>query len=55
MKLLLDTHILLWFLEGESKIPPSYLDAVRDPKNEIFVSVLSFFEIAIKIKIGKLK
>lgn len=54
MSYLLDTHILLWMLENDSRLSPSVLALVTDRANPLFVSVASLFEIAIKTKIGKL-
>lgn len=41
MKLLLDTHIFLWFISGDRRLPQSYLDAIRDSRNDISLSVVS--------------
>lgn len=54
MRLLLDTHALLWFLDGDDRIGGKTRDAILDAANEIFVSMVTFFELAIKIRIGKL-
>lgn len=55
MKILIDTHVLLWFLEGDrNKISSSALAAILDSENEKFVSMASLWEVAIKVNIGKL-
>ena len=54
MRLLLDTHVFLWYISGDSKLAGSFRDAISDPNNEIFVSVVSFWEATIKFQIGKL-
>jgi PIN domain nuclease of toxin-antitoxin system len=54
MKILLDTHALLWFIEGDSQLSQNAKKLIEDPKNEVYVSFISFFEISIKLKIGKL-
>lgn len=54
MKLLLDTHIFLWFIVGDSRLPVLFRDAIREPKNTVFLSAASVWEIIIKYKIGKL-
>jgi PIN domain nuclease of toxin-antitoxin system len=54
MRLLLDTHALLWFLGGDPKLSRLATDLMLDPDNEILVSVASLWEIAIKAQIGKL-
>jgi PIN domain nuclease of toxin-antitoxin system len=54
MKIVLDTHTLLWFIEGSSKLSIKARLKIEDLRNEIFVSSISLFEIAIKLKLGKL-
>lgn len=54
MKLLLDTHIFLWFVAGDSKLPPSTASAIRDEANEVFISVVSLWELIVKHNLGKL-
>ena len=55
MKLLLDTHAFIWAYSEPKQLPASVSAAITDPNNEVFVSAVSFWEIAIKIAIGKLK
>lgn len=55
MKILLDTHALLWFIEGDSQLSQKAKELIEDPNNEVYVSSISFFEISIKLKIGKLQ
>jgi PIN domain nuclease of toxin-antitoxin system len=54
MKFLLDTHVVIWLLEGDSKLSNTAKINIENVDNEVFVSVISLFEIAIKVKIGKL-
>jgi PIN domain nuclease of toxin-antitoxin system len=54
MKVLLDTHVFLWFISGDSRVPTKILAVVRDMDNEVFLSVVSFWEIVIKHDLGKL-
>lgn len=54
MKYLLDTHTFLWALFESSKIPKKASSVIRDPHNEVFVSAVSFWEIAIKARSKKL-
>jgi PIN domain nuclease of toxin-antitoxin system len=53
MKLLLDTHIFLWFIAKDSRLPILFRDAIREPNNEVFLSVASLWEIVIKYNLGK--
>lgn len=54
MKYLLDTHTLLWFLQGDKKLSGKARQFVDNPSNEKFLSVASLWEIAIKVSLGKL-
>ena len=54
MKLLLDTHVLLWFQAGDPSLPKAAEQAIRSQANEAFVSMVSFWEIGLKYSIGKL-
>ncbi|WP_375562500.1 type II toxin-antitoxin system VapC family toxin [Bernardetia sp. OM2101] len=55
MNILLDTHALIWFFEGDKKLSNKARKTIQEPKNTIFVSVVSFWEIVIKISIDKLE
>ena len=55
MGILLDTHALLWFIEGDSQLSQNAKKLIEDPENKVYVSYISFFEIGIKLKIGKLQ
>jgi PIN domain nuclease of toxin-antitoxin system len=54
MKLLLDTHTLLWFISGDSKLSLAARLLIEDVANNKFVSVVSLWEIAIKYGLGRL-
>ena len=54
MKLLLDTHIFLWFLIRDPRLPDACRDALRDPANQVYLSVVSVWEAMIKYGLGKL-
>jgi len=47
-KYLLDTHTVLWAIAGKSKLPERVLNLLQDNGNQLFVSVVSFWEMAIK-------
>ena len=55
MKYLLDTHTLLWFLAGDASLSPSARQHVENEAHDIFVSMASLWEIAIKSSLGKLE
>lgn len=54
MKLLLDTHIFVWFIENDPKLSSSIREHIRSPDNDVYLSVVSFWEAIIKQQIGKL-
>ena len=54
MRILLDTHTLLWWLDGDARLPAKVREVIGDPKNEILVSAASAIEITTKFRIGKL-
>ncbi len=54
-QILIDTQILIWISEKDSKIKKVWLDEIADMNNKIYISIVSFWEIAIKISIGKLQ
>ena len=55
MKLLLDTQSLLWWINDNPKLGPRARASIADKRNAVLVSVASFWEIAIKHRIGKLE
>ena len=55
MNILLDTHILLWHLTDNSKLPKIKSDIIENIENKIFFSIASLWEIGIKKSIGKLE
>ena len=54
MKLLLDTHIFLWFVTADERLPLIFRDTIRHPDNQVYLSVVSDWEILVKHQIGKL-
>ncbi len=54
-RLLLDTHLLLWWLSGDPRLPQQVVERVQAPGAEVFVSQASLWEIAIKLSIGRLQ
>ena len=55
MNLLLDTHVFLWFIGGDPRLPAPVREAVTDASNQVFLSVVSIWEATIKFQIGKLQ
>jgi len=54
MRLLLDTHIFLWYITSDPKLPRFASDAIRDKSNDAYLSVVSVWEILVKHQLGKL-
>jgi PIN domain nuclease of toxin-antitoxin system len=54
LKLLLDTHVLVWWLLDDPALPKRVTAALRDPASEIFVSSASAWEIATKYRLGRM-
>lgn len=54
MRVLLDTHAVLWLLADSPQLGEAARTLVTDPHNKIFVSAASLWEMTVKIRIGKL-
>ena len=54
MRILLDTHAFLWFLEGSDSLSANARSAIEEPENVVLVSMASLWEIAIKYSLGRL-
>ena len=54
MKLLLDTHIFLWFISGDKRLPKGMRDSIRDLNNKAYLSVVLLWETMVKYQLGKL-
>ena len=54
LRVLLDTHVLLWLVDDTSKLSSRVTQLCEDENNALFVSVASFWELAIKMSLGKI-
>ncbi len=54
MRILLDTHVFLWYISADPQLPNSYRDGIRDPANAVYLSAASVWEAVIKYSLGKL-
>lgn len=54
MKYLIDTHILIWFIEGNAQLSQNVQSLITNPRNDIYISQATLWEMTIKISIGKL-
>lgn len=55
MRYLIDTHTLLWFVNDDPQLPISMRELMENEETDLFISVGSIWEMAIKFSIGKLK
>jgi len=55
MRLLLDTHTLIWWATASENLPRTVLDLLEDGQNDLLLSVVSVWEIQIKCQSGKLQ
>ena len=55
MRVLVDTHVFLWWVEGNRALPAKARAALADRENECLISMVSAWELAIKAGLGKLK
>ncbi len=53
MRLLLDTHVMYWYIEDDPQLCSPARTLIQDASNEILISPASYWEIAIKVSIGK--
>ncbi len=54
MRILIDTHVFLWHITGDAKLPVAFRAALIDPSNEVMLSTASVWEAVIKHALGKL-
>ena len=54
MKILLDTHTFLWWDANPEKLPAGVVEVLSNPENNIFLSVVSAWEVQVKKQLGKL-
>ena len=55
MRVLVDTHVFLWWVEGDRALPAKARAVLANPENECLISMVSAWELAIKTGLGKLK
>jgi PIN domain nuclease of toxin-antitoxin system len=54
MRVLLDTHVLIWLVEGDKNLSTVARSAIEDENNSLYLSIFSLWEITIKLSLGKL-
>jgi PIN domain nuclease of toxin-antitoxin system len=55
LNLLVDTHVLIWFLDDSNQLSADHYEKLEDPATRVFVSAISIFEMTTKARIGKLE
>lgn len=53
MRVLLDTHAMYWYIEGDPQLSATARTLIQDASNDVLISPSSYWEIAIKISLGK--
>jgi PIN domain nuclease of toxin-antitoxin system len=53
VRALLDTHAMYWYIEGDPQLSTTARTIIRDASNEVLISPASYWEIAIKVSLGK--
>ena len=51
---MLDTHVFLWFISGDTRLPTDWRERIRDTDNAAYLSVVSLWEALVKYRLGKL-
>jgi PIN domain nuclease of toxin-antitoxin system len=54
MQILLDTHAFIWFIEGNNSLSSTARDSILKPENQLYLSIASLWEIAIKLNLDRL-
>ena len=54
MNLLLDTHIIIWFITNDVKLSKKIKNIIEDSNNRCFISIVSYWELSIKYSLGRL-
>jgi PIN domain nuclease of toxin-antitoxin system len=54
MRVLIDTHIFIWYIQNSERLPSSIATYINDGRNDILLSIASVWEMAIKQSTGKL-
>jgi PIN domain nuclease of toxin-antitoxin system len=54
MRVLLDTHAFIWWDDEQAKLSPTAINICKDPENTLLLSLVSVWEMQIKIQLGKL-
>ena len=54
LKYLLDTHVLIWLRAKPGRIRPATMETLADRQNDVYISAVSFWEMATKFRLGKL-
>ena len=54
MRLLLDTHVFLWYITADARLPAAFKTEIQNPANEVYLSAASVWEAVIKYGLGKL-
>lgn len=54
MRYLLDTHVLIWYINGDKVLSARHIDLIEDTKNKLSISIVSLWELTVKMSLNKL-
>lgn len=54
MNLLLDTHVFMWYISADPRLPAQFRSAIESPENAVYLSAASIWEAVVKHTLGKL-
>jgi PIN domain nuclease of toxin-antitoxin system len=55
MQFLIDTHVLIWYLNGDPSLPEKYIELMYNPPNKLMISLVSIWELTIKMSLNKIQ
>lgn len=55
MQYLIDTHVLIWYLNGDKTLSKKHIDLLENTENKLYLSIANIGELAIKMSSGKLE
>jgi PIN domain nuclease of toxin-antitoxin system len=55
MRYLIDTHILIWYINGDKNLSDKQIHLIENPGNKLVISIVSFWELTVKLSLNKLR
>ena len=54
MRIIIDTHVLIWYLNGDESLPVEYISLMHNPQNKLVISIATLWELVVKLSLKKL-